>query len=149
MLFVKFNLNLFHGEADWDASAHGVSTLLRSSVAINERFLRDNPDALSPFGVDENGRRLRYLVSHAMEKVETFRTIHEIWKDGGSDCDGLVPYVVAWRRVRENDPGADVFIQWKRGLVPGTLKYHVLEVNGRGDVADPCRFFGMGKSKES
>ena len=150
MLFVRFNLSLFHGEADWDSSAHGVATLLRSSVAINERYIRDNPDCPSPFERDEYGKlKIRYLVAHAMEKVETFRSIPEIITAGGSDCDGLVPFVVAWRRVRENDPGADIFIQWKRGLQPGTLKYHVLEVDGRGQVADPCRLFGMGKSKES
>lgn len=150
MLFVKFNLSLFHGEADWSASAHGVTALLRASVLINEKYLRDHSDCPSPFDRDESGRlKIKYLVEHAMEKVETFRSIPEILNVKGSDCDGIVPFVVAWRRVRENDPGADVYVQWKRGLQPGTLKFHVLEISGRGEVADPCRFFGMGSLRES
>jgi hypothetical protein len=150
MLFVKFNLSLFHGEADWNASAFGVSALLRASVTINEQYLRDNPDAPSPFERDERGKlKLRYLVAHAMESVETFRSYPEIIKAGGSDCDGLLPVVIAWQRVREGDNGADIYITWKRGLARGTLKYHVLGINGRGEVADWCRFNGMGRSRES
>jgi hypothetical protein len=147
---VRFNLNLFHGEADWEDSAAGVYDLLCTSVKINRRYLQAHPDCPSPFAKNADGSfRFRYLVAHARETIETFRTIDEIIKAGGSDCDGLVPFVVAWRIERENDPGADVFVQWKRGLVPGTLKFHVLEKSGRGDVGDPCRTLGMGRKQES
>jgi hypothetical protein len=148
VLFVRFNLDLFHGESDWEDSAAGVVALLRASVAINRRYLRAHPECPSPFARDERTGKflLRYLVAHAREKVETFRTIPEILEAGGSDCDGLLAYIVAWRQERENDLQADVFVQWKRGLLPGTLKYHVLEKNGRGDVGDPCRLLGMGKA---
>lgn len=146
MLFVRFNLSLFHGESDWEDSGAGVTALLRASVLINRRYLQSHPDCPSPFDKDERGRyRIKYLVEHARQKVETFRSIPEILEAGGSDCDGLVPFVVAWRIERENDPLADIFIQWKRGLQPGTLKYHVLEKAGDGSVGDPCRTLGMGR----
>jgi len=146
VLFVRFNLDLFHGEADWEDSAAGVVGLLRASVAINRRYLRKHPDCPSPFDKKPDGSyRFRYLEAHAREKVETFRSIPEIIEAGGSDCDGILAFVVAWRIERESDPTADVFVQWKRGIVPGTLSYHVLETNGRGDVGDPCRTLGMGR----
>lgn len=138
-LAVEFVLCLFHGEEDWSDSAAAVSDLLRASVKINERYLQSHPKTPSPF---EAG--IRYLHAHANSAQETFRSIPEILRSGGSDCDGLVPYVVAWRRVRGNDPKADIFLQWKRGIEPGTLRYHVLEKRGfDGAIADPCRFFGM------
>ena len=144
-LEVEFSLDLFHGEEDWSDSASGVADLLRSSVRINQRYLRSHPNAPSPFKKDPNGRYLlRYLSAHANEPREKFRSIAEIVECGGSDCDGIVPYVVAWRREREGDSTADIFLQWKRGLEPGTLKYHVLETNGRKAVGDPCRTLGMG-----
>jgi hypothetical protein len=147
LLFVRFNLDHFHGESDWEDSACSVTALLRARVYINRRYIRSHPDCPSPFEKLANGKyRFRYLVSHAKEAVETFRSIEEIIAAGGSDCDGLVPYVVAWRIEREGDAGADVFTQWKRGLEPGTLKYHVLEKNGRSEVGDPCRTLGMGKA---
>lgn len=145
-LAVVCNLDLFHGEEDWSDSAAGVADLLRASVRRNVRYLIANPDSPSPFALLPDGTfRFRYRQDHAEEKIETFRSISEIIAAGGSDCDGIVPWVVAWRRVRENDPGADIYLQWKRGLEPGTLKYHVLEKNGAGAVGDPCRTLGMGR----
>lgn len=145
-LAVGFNLDLFHGEDDWNESAAGVADLLRASVRINQRYLRRNLKSPSPFSIGSDGRYLyRYLIEHANETRETFRGIEEIIEAGGSDCDGIVPWVVAWRRERENDPKADIFLQWKRGLVPGTLTYHVLEKNGRDEIGDPCRTLGMGQ----
>lgn len=143
---VLFNLDLFHGEEDWKDSAGGVCDLLRASVRINRRYIRSHPDCPSPFEKDAYGNyRFRYLIAHALEKKETFRAIPEIIEAGGSDCDGIVPFVVAWRNERENDLKADIFLQWKRGLQPGTLKYHVLEKRGDGAVGDPCRTLGMGR----
>lgn len=150
-LAVVVNLDLFHGEADWEESAAGVAGLLRESVRRNVRYLKKNPGCPSPFTKLQDGSfLLRYRLDHALEPYETFRSIPEILqpKDGGppgSDCDGIVPFVVAWRIVKENDPGASVYIQWKRGAVPGTLTYHVLEKNGRGEIGDPCRTLGMGR----
>jgi len=145
-LAVAFNLDLFHGEEDWRDSAAGVCDLLRSSVKINRRYLKSHAECPSPFAKNDQGIYLiRYLQAHAEESRETFRWIPEILACGGSDCDGIVPYVVAWRIERENDPRADIFLQWKRGLEPGTLKYHVLEVRGDGSVGDPCRTLGMGR----
>jgi hypothetical protein len=145
-LAVKIHLDLFHGESDWFESAAAVAGELRESVRRNVRYLRSHPDCPSPFARDAcKWGSLRYLQEHANEPEETFRSIAEIIEAGGSDCDGLVPYVVAWRIAREKDSGADIFLQWKRGLQPGTLQYHVLEKNSRGEIGDPCRYFGMGR----
>ncbi len=143
-LLVEFELDLFHGEEDWFDSAAAVCDLLRSSVSINERYLRANPDCPSPFSKDSQGRyRFRYLRAHAEAPRERFRSIPAIIEAGGSDCDGLLAFIVAWRRVRGGDPKADIVLQWKRGLQPGTLRYHVLEKRGDGAVGDPCRTLGM------
>lgn len=144
-LAVEFSLDLFHGEEDWSDSAAAVCDLLRASVAINQRYLRAHPECESPFAKNADGSfKIRYLSAHANGPKEKFRSIPEILDSGGSDCDGLVAFVVAWRRERENDPRADVVLQWKRGLQPGTLRYHVLEKRGRdGAVGDPCRTLGM------
>lgn len=144
-LAVEFELDLFHGEEDWSDSAAAVCDLLRASVAINCRYLRAHPDCPSPFAKDANGNYVfRYLRAHAEGPKEKFRSIPAIIAAGGSDCDGLVAFVVAWRRERENDPNADVVLQWKRGTQPGTLRYHVLEKRGKdGAIGDPCRTLGM------
>jgi hypothetical protein len=150
-LAVVSNLDLFHGEADWEDSAAAVTELLTGSLKRNVRYLRRHPEVPSPWAKRPDGRYLlTYRADHASEPYETFRSISEIIRppDGGppgSDCDGLSPYAVAWMIVRENDPGARIFIQWKRGMVPGTLTYHILQINGRGEVGDICRTLGMGR----
>jgi hypothetical protein len=144
-LTVEFDLDLFHGEEDWSDSAAAVKDLLTASVKINQRYLRAHPECPSPFAKDENGRYLlRYLNAHANAPREKFRSIPAILAAGGSDCDGIVAFVVAWRREREGDAKADVALQWRRGLQPGTLRFHVLEKRGSdGALGDPCRTLGM------
>ncbi len=144
------DLELFQ---EWDDASAAVADLLRAAVRRNRRYMRRHPDCPSPFERDDAGRyRYRYKHAHANDAGVTcdgnprehIRSVPEILEAEGSDCDGLLCWIVAYQQTH-GDPRCRVFVVWRRGAPPHTavIDYHVQRKNGDGSVADDCVGRGM------
>ena len=114
------------------ASFSEASLLLDGIVKINVAQLRagERPvlDAL-------RSGELRYLGD---DPQESWRTLREIWKHGGGDCEDLAAALAA-ERTLAGHPSRVTFIRIRPGLV-----HAVTEDLKTGRKLDPSRTGGMG-----
>jgi len=115
--------------------------LLQGLYFVNVNQLRHGVPgilgALVPGSAGPGRRRLRY---QRLDEREHWRSLREIWKYGGGDCEDLATAVAAQLTV-SGTPARPVVYRVRPGLA------HVVVQLEDGRILDPSKIGGMGETR--
>jgi hypothetical protein len=109
-----------------------VAALLLALLATDVDWLERHP---------ETPELYRSGVRYAVERIERWKSIPAILRDGSEDCEGLACWRAAELRVRSHIDARPVFS--KHELGSGRQLYHIRVQYPDGSLEDPSERLGM------
>ena len=118
-----------------------AALMLQGLYLVNLEQLRNGARPISAAlhrgsGINGYGRRLRYI---RRDPLERWKSIRDIWLDGGGDCEDLAAAVAAELTVM-GVPARPVIYVVREGLA-----HAVVQLLDTGELIDPSKTGGMGE----